>query len=105
MDGYEFWSLGIVQVHGEVFGRENPHWGVRREERIDLFHGFSITLITGWIGILNRAGLHRCIWEESLSLLDDKFSPTPLASSVVSVAKAAMDESTLVSLGAVCASR
>ncbi len=42
----------------------------------------------------------------SLSLLlDDKFPPTSSASCFDSVAKAAMDESTLVSLGVVCASR
>ena len=42
--------------------------------------------------------------EEGLSLLDDKFS-TPSASCVVSIANAAMDESTLVSLGAMFTSR
>ncbi len=40
-----------------------------------------------------------------MSLLDIKFSPTPSASCFVSVAKAVMDESTLVSLGVVCALR
>ncbi len=43
--------------------------------------------------------------EEGLSLVDDKFSPIPLASCFASVAKAAIDESTLVSLGLVCALR
>ena len=38
-------------------------------------------------------------------LLDDKLSSLPLASCFVSIAKAAMDESTLVSLGLVCALR
>ena len=40
-----------------------------------------------------------------MSLLDDKFLPTPSASCFASIAKAAMDESTLVSLGGVCALR
>ena len=38
-------------------------------------------------------------------LLDDKLSSLPLASCFVSIAKEAMDESTLVSLGLVCALR
>ncbi len=38
-------------------------------------------------------------------MLNDKFFPTPLASCLISVAKAAMDEFTLVSLGLICASR
>ena len=37
-----------------------------------------------------------------MSLLNDKFSPTPLTSCIVSVAKAVMDASTLLSLGLVC---
>ncbi len=40
-----------------------------------------------------------------MSLLDDKFSLTPSASCFASVAKAVMDESTLLSLGLVCALR
>jgi hypothetical protein len=89
MDGYEFWNLGIAQVHEERFGRENPSLGCPQGKNKS----------SPELDCIDASG------EEGLSLLDDKFPPTPLASCVVSVAKAAMDESTLVSLGAVCASR